>query len=110
MSTFMSEFDPQKSVELGDVILDYKKDSMVNIFGALPPSTAPSGSLDYVDLLKSLRMAVMAALAAGAVVVINSLSTSVLSFDFGPYSFLAVPLLTALFEAVRRFLVNYSQG
>lgn len=105
--SFYPKFDPKDKPYLWDIIEAYEK-SRMNIFGKLPDSTAGQWSLDYVDLLKALRMGVMAALATAAVVFIDSLSKSVLGLDFGAYNALAVPLLTMGFEALRRMAVDYS--
>jgi len=80
----------------------------MNPLGKLPESTAVAGKMDFVGLMKVLRVALL----AGGAAVLGVFITMLPGLDFLPESTIDTTIITLLLipglEAVRRWVVDYS--
>lgn len=65
-------------------------------------SDTPAGTVTTTDAVKSLRTALILALAQGAVTALTAMTDA----DFGPYKIIAVPVLAWLIDFVRRWATD----
>ena len=78
------------------------------IFGSLPESDSPAGTLNVLDFKKTLRGLVVAVAGAALVAGFDFLSGWLLNTDFGNFQILISFIISSgLIEIARRYLANH---
>jgi hypothetical protein len=80
----------------------------MNILGKLPESTAVTGSIDYVGLLKIFRTAIVTGIAAICAYVLSALVGFHLFESDAINSIVVTGILVPLVETVRRWATDYA--
>ena len=77
------------------------------VFGALPASNSPSGSINSLDLQKTGRVFLVVVAGSAATAALDFITSWLTGVDLGPYRAILAPAIMGLLELGRRYIAQH---
>jgi len=77
------------------------------LFGALPESNSPAGTLNALDLQKTGRLLAVVVAGAAATAALDFITKFLTGADLGPYGPMLMPVISGFLELGRRYIAQH---